>query len=489
MLNNINSKKMIKAIRGYGKMERIKPKITTKISYDCLKLETNDLYQILLIIGKYFEKYELKFYDSKIKRRNNSEIKGSDNSEIKGSDNVSTSSFMRSKELKLTLNQDNAIDYLENASDNKKFHLMDLSAENSNGSFKFSLDWKGSFIEFNTLQCKGIILELEDIILGKQKIFGKYHYYLKYILLNMILVILLILFNIDPILLLICAVFINSFLFISGVDFLPVSMFNRIQLNKLSSATLIIPTNSFLLPEYFTLYKNDILDIVDLLKECEYSIVIGDYLLTNEDNISQAIKIISDEDGEAQNKLSIKTKWLDISISRDKLSSFDIDGKLEYLTRTGNDPEHIPVKSNDIYKKGVGLEIRDIFTKRKNKILTSSIGSFLMLSIAIVITAVNSYYLISSIIPYLINATFSGQIMTYIIVAIGIIFMFAIIYAILLIMYYSIHINQRNIVLYNYNKRPLIRKNAIVLLLFPLIASAMGMILYEILKYVFILAL
>jgi len=497
VLNNINSKKMIKAIRGYGKMERIKPKITTKISYDCLKLETNDLYQILLIMGKYFEKYELKFYDSKIKRHNNSEIKesnnseikGSNNSEIKGSDNVSTSPFMRSKELKLTLNQDNAIDYLENASDNKKFHLMDLSAENSNGSFKFSLDWNGSFIEFDTLQCKGIVLELEDIILEKQKIFGNYHYYLKYILINITLVILLILFNIDPILLLICAVFINSFLFLSGDDFLPVSMFNQVQLNKLSPIPPISPKNDFLLPEYFTIYKNDILDIVDLLGDDEYSIVIGDYLLRNEDNISESIKIISDEDGEIQSKFSIETKWLDISISRDELSFFDIEEKWKTVTGTATNPEYIHIESNDLYKKGAGLEIRDIFTKRKNKTLTFSLSTWLILISAIVVTAVNSYFLITSSMPYLVNVTLSGQIIVYIIFAIGIIFMFSFIYSILLIIYYSIHIKQRNIILYNYNKRPLIRKNAIVLLLFPLIASAMGMILYEVLKYVFSLAL
>jgi len=463
------------------KMERIKPKITTKISYDCLKLETENLYQILLIIEKYFEKYELKFYDSKVKRHNNSEIKGSDNASI--------NPLMRSKELKLTLHQDNTLDYLENIKNNEEFHLMDLTCENSNGSFKFSLDWKDSFIEFDTLQGKGIALELEEIILGKQKI-GKYYHYLKYILINIILLILLILFHIDSILFLICAVFVNSFLFLFNVDFLPVTMFNRIQLNKLSSLTPIIPTNNFLLPEYFTLYKNDILDIVYLLGECEYSIVIGDYLLTNEDNIPESIKIISEEDGEIQNKFSIKTKWLDVSIAIDKLSTFDIDRKLEYLIKTANNPEYIHVGSNDLYKKGSALEIRDIFTKRKNKILTSSLATLLMLIISIVITAVNSYYLISSsIMPYLINVTLSGKIMTYIIVAIGIFFMFAIIYSMLLIIYYSIHINQRSIVLYSYNKRPLITKNAIVLLLLPLVASSLGMILYEVLRYVFSLVL
>ena len=473
---------MIKARKGSEKMERIKPKITTKITYDCLKLETEGLYQILLIIGKYFEKYELKFYDIKIKRRNNSEIKESDNASI--------NSHVRRKELKLTLHQDNAIDYLKNIEDSQKFYLMDLTCENSNGSFQFSLDWKNSFIKFDKFHSKGIVLELEDIIIGKQKIFGKYYHYLKYILINIILLILLILFHIDPVLFLICAAFINSFLFLYGVDFLPVSMFNMIQLNKLQSITPIIPTNNFLLPEYFTLYRNDILDIVDLLGDDEYSIVIGDYLLTNEDNISKSIKIISDEDGEIQNKFSIKTKWFDILISRDELSFFDIDKKLEYIIKTANNSEYICVGTNDLYKKGTALEIRDIFTKRKNKILNSTLGSLLMLIISIVITAVNSYYLISSsIVPYLINVTLSGKIITYIIVAIGIIFMFSIIYTILLTMYYSIHINQRNIVLYNYNKRPLIRKNAIYLLLFPLIASAMGMILYEVLKYVFTLVL
>ena len=473
---------MIKTTKGYKTMKRIKPKITTKISYYCLKLETKDLYQILLIIAKYFEKYKLTFYDSKIKRTNNSKIKGQYN--------TSTNPLMRSKKLKLTLNQDNAIDYLENINDYTKFHLMDLTAENSDGSFKFSLDWGDSFIEFDTLLCKGIVLELEDIILEKQKIFGTYHYYLKYILINMILVILLILFNINIVLLLICAVFINSFLFLSVDDFLPVSMFNKIRLNKLSSVPPISPKNDFLLPEYFTIYKNDILDIVDLLGECEYSIVIGDYLLTNEDNISESIKIISDEDGEVQNKFSIETKWLDISISRDELSFFDIEEKLKTVTGTATKPEYIHVESDDLYAKGVGLEIRDIFTKRKNKTLTFSLSTLLILIGAIVVTGVNSYYLISStIMPYLTNVPLFGQIMVYIIVAIGIIAMFSIIYTILFIMYYSIHINQRNIVLYNYNKRPLIRKNAIVLLLFPLIASAMGMILYEVLKYVFNLVL
>jgi len=459
-------------------MERIKPKITKKISYDCLKLETKDLYQILLIIEKYFEKYELKFYDSKIKRQDNDEIKNLDNTPLK-----------RSKELKLTLNQDNAIDYLENISSSEKFHLMDLNAENSNDSFKFSLDWKNSFIKFDTLQGKGIVLELEDIILEKQKILGEYYHYLKYILINIILVILLILFPNDSILFLICAVFVNTFLFLSGFDFLPVSMFNQVQLNKLSPVTPIIPTNKFLLPEYFTLYKNDILDIVDLLGEKEHSIVIGDYLLTNEDNISKAIKIISEEDGEVQNKFSIKTKWLDISISRDELSSFDIEEKLKYVIEVATEPEYIHVESDDLYKKGFALEIRDIFTKRKNKILTLSLSTLLILIISIVITAVNSYYLVSSIMPYLTNVTLSGNIVTYIIIAIGILVMFSIIYSTLLIMYYSIHINQRNIVLYNYNKRPLFTKNAIVPLLLPLVASAMGMVLYEVLQYVFSLVL
>jgi len=461
-------------------MERIKPEITKKITYNCLKLETKELYQILLIIGKYFEKYELEFYESKLKRHTISETE-------KHNKSISIELFTRDKELKLTLNQDNAIDYLENISDNKKFHLMDLNARNSIGSFKFSLDWRDSFIEFDTLHGKGIVLELENIILDKQKVFSSYYYYLKYILVNIILVILLILFNINLVFFLICAVFINLFLFLSDTDFLPVSMFNQLKLNELQSLPDVTPKNDFLLPEYFTIYKNDILDIVELLGDSKYSIVIGEYLLTNEDNIRESIKIIADEDGEIQNEFSIKTEWLDISISRgEELSFFDLDEKMRSVVGTATNPEYININSDDLYKKGSALEIRDVFTKRRNKTLTFSLTTILILISAIAVTGINSYYLIStSILPYLINVPLSGQIMTGIIVAIGILFMFTLIYTMLLILYYSIHINQRNIILYNYNKRPPIRKNAIYLLLLPLLASAMGMILYELLNYLF----
>jgi len=360
-------------------IKRNKRKITTKTHYGCLNLNTNDLYQILSIIDDYFEKYELKINNT----------------------------FNNDKIIK---HKQDALDCLEDIKNNEfynqKFNQMGLTAKNSNNNvFKISLNHKNSFIECYDFKSKGIVHHLEDILNEREKRFGKTRskiskYHLNVLTIGLIIVSVAILLSLplDPIIKLIITIFLvilepilatsSVFLFLFEKFF-----YNTIHLNKLDennySRQLV---NRIDLPKFFTLYKDDILDIVSLLDENNYEVTIGNYSFTHKDNIQKSLERIADENGKYQKEININSE-------------------IEIILNPNND-SYISFNPDQLYYTGISLEIRDIIDKRENKLFKSF--ELIVYSLISIIEQILIFLLIIFGISLLISTTFSIDIINII---------------------------------------------------------------------------
>ena len=409
-------------------LKRNKRKITTKTHYGCLNLDTDDLYDILSIINDYYGNFELKIYNSlKIKHVIYYLI---------------FSEYNPFNISKIQCNQDNAFNFLKNIKTskfyNKKFNQMELTAKTSyNNIFRISLSIEDSFIECHDFESKGIVFYLEDILKKRGKIFAKTRFKISILIIIMILVVftaslgsslyLTTILNTHPnISILFFIIFCILFLTTVYSMFYYKNYYNTIHLNK---KTNNYPYSNHLdniidLPTVFTIYRDDILDISSLLDENNYSVEIGNYSFTNKDNIQESLKMIADEDGEFQKEIRLNDNRIKI-----------------ILNSSGN--SYVVFSFNDLYGVGIASEIKNIIDKRANKILIL-LKKNQMICNFIAVTLMTSFTLIfMNIFPP--KSDFSLVLYLYILVLFFPLF--------IVIIYYLLFSLQRNIILYNYNKR------------------------------------
>jgi len=230
---------------------------------------------------------------------------------------------------------------------------------------------------------------------------------------------------------------------------------STINLDKLSFDKHITYINSeiYVGSDYLGLYLDDLLDIVSLIREKDYFIQIGNYEITNEDNILESLDKICEQDGKLQKKFYIET------------NSFIY----ENFT--------ISAKTNDVYDKGIILEIRDIIKRRTlgswHRILLRTVFPFIMVVIFSVLMIFLVGKLIFNIYLFYIGFIIGSILITYITTN---------------LYFKKLTLSEPNIYLYNYNKRPLITKQVFNILVGSLITSLIGVtigaIMSRLLEYI-----